>query len=77
MMCFLNPTKSDITISFDHDIDASILLKDISGKLLSTTRMQGERSKTVSLAMADGVYLLHIVANSGELLSVNKIVVAR
>ena len=72
-----NPTKSDITISFKHDIDASILLKDINGKLLSSTTMQGERSKTISLLVPAGVYFLHTVSSSGNVLGVNKIVVAK
>jgi beta-glucanase (GH16 family) len=72
---FPNPSKNEIEISSDENID-SVQIFDLSGKLMFSHKLNGKKSDLLSVIdLLNGIYLLKVSGNAG--ISTHKIEVLK
>ncbi len=72
---FPNPFSNQLTVKASVTENTFAVLQDITGKTISTTRMNAEVTNISTSSLAKGVYLLNIVSN-GKITSTQNVVKA-
>lgn len=70
---FPNPTSKSVTIKVSGSQNGDVTLSDISGKVISKIKMNGNETQIDLSLLANGFYLIHYVdGNLNEMIKINK-----
>lgn len=70
---FPNPFSSELTVTADAAANADVLLLDVSGRVILSTKMIDGFARLNTSSVSTGVYMLSVVAN-GNVLTTRKVV---